>query len=120
MSDVTQILNQIERGEPEAMRRLLVEQYRRKQRIKHGGGRQQVPLVEIVVDRPEDDLVALDESLIELAAEDALAAKVVELRYFTGLGHEQIAEFTGVTVYEARRKWTYARAWLREKLSTSN
>ena len=60
---------------------------------------------------------ALDEALTELAAEDELAAKVVELRYFAGLGHEQIAEFTGVSVYEARKKWTYARAWLREKLS---
>jgi RNA polymerase sigma factor (TIGR02999 family) len=101
----------------EAMRRLLVEQYRRKHRIKHGGELQRIPLAEIVTDRPEDDLEALDEALTELAAEDELAAKVVELRYFTGLGHEQIAEFTGITVYEARKKWTYARAWLREKLS---
>lgn len=100
----------------EAMRRLLVEQYRRKQRIKHGGQLQRVPLPDIVADRPEDDMVALDDSLTELAAEDELAAKVVELRYFAGLGHEQIAEFTGVTVYEARKKWTYARAWLRERL----
>jgi RNA polymerase sigma factor (TIGR02999 family) len=104
----------------EAMRRLLVEQYRRKQRIKHGGELQRVPLADIVADRPEDDMEALDEALTELAAEDALAAKVVELRYFAGLGHEQIAECMGITVYEARKKWTYARAWLREKLSTSN
>ena len=62
---------------------------------------------------------ALDQALTELAAEDELAAKVVELRYFAGLGHEQIAEFTGVSVYEARKKWTYARAWLRERLSDS-
>ena len=103
----------------EAMRRLLVEQYRRKQRIKHGGELQRVPLAEIVADRPEDDMEALDEALTELAAEDELAAKVVELRYFAGLGHEQIAEFTGVSVYEARKKWTYARAWLRERLSDS-
>ena len=103
----------------EAMRRLLVEQYRRKQRIKNGGELQRVPLPDIVADRPEDDLEAMDEALTELAAEDELAAKVVVLRYFAGLGHEQIAEFTGVTVYEARKKWTYARAWLREKLSDS-
>ena len=70
----------------EAMRRLMVEQYRRKRRIKHGGQLQRVPLPDIVADRPEDDLVALDESLTELAAEDELAAKVVELRYFAGLG----------------------------------
>ena len=88
----------------EAMRRLLVEQYRRKQRIKHGGELQRVPLVEIVAVRPEYDMEALDESLKELAAEDELAAKVVELRYFAGLRHEQIAEFTGASVYEARKK----------------
>ncbi len=103
----------------EAMRRLLVEQYRRKQRIKHGGELQRVPLADIVANRPEDDIEALDESLKELAAEDELAAKIVELRYFVGLRHEQIAEFTGVSVYEARKKWTYARAWLRERLSDS-
>ena len=105
----------------EAMRRLLVEQYRRKQR--HQARRRAAASPDwsdIVADRPEDDLEALDESLTELAAEDKLAAKVVELRYFAGLGHEQIAEFTGVSVYEARKKWTYARAWLREKLSNSS
>ena len=73
------------------------------------------PFFRFLAQRPQ----ALDESLIELAAEDELAAKDVELRYFAGLGHEQIAEFTGVSVYEARKKWTYARAWLREKLSSS-
>ena len=88
----------------EAMRRLLVEQYRRKQRIEHGGQLQRVPLPDIVADRPEDNLEAMDEALTELAAEDELAAKVVELRYFAGLGHEQIAEFTGVSVYEAPQK----------------
>ena len=62
-------------------------------------------------------LEALDDALTALAAEDELAAKVVELRYFTGLGHDQIAAFAGITVYEARKKWTCTRAWLREKLS---
>jgi RNA polymerase sigma factor (TIGR02999 family) len=76
----------------EAMRRLLVEQYRRKQRIKRGGDLQQVPLGEIVAERADENLVQLDQALTELAGEDALAAKMVELRYFAGLGHEQIAQ----------------------------
>jgi hypothetical protein len=49
-----------------------------------------------------------------LAAEDAVAARVVELRHFAGLGHDQVAVALGVTVYLARQKWTYARAWLRD------
>ena len=65
---------------------------------------------------PDDDLVALDEALVLLAAEDPRAAKVVELRYFAGLGHEEVAAALGVTVYEARQKWTYARAWMRNAL----
>ena len=101
----------------EAMRRLLVEQYRRKQRVKHGGELHCVEMIEIAAPRQSEDLLALDEALTALAAEDEVAAKVVEVRYFAGLGHEQIAETTGITVYEARKKWTYARAWLRERLS---
>ena len=62
------------------------------------------------------DLVALDEALNRLAEEDPLAAKVVEIRQFAGLGHEQIAAALGITVYLARQKWTYARAWLRNAL----
>ena len=55
-------------------------------------------------------------ALSRLAAEDALAARVVELRHFAGLGHEDIAGVLGITVYLARQKWTYARAWLRHAL----
>ena len=68
--------------------------------------------------RPDSDadLIALDEALNRLAEEDPLAAKVVEIRQFAGLGHEQIAAALGITVYLARQKWTYARAWLRNAL----
>jgi hypothetical protein len=52
-----------------------------------------------------------------LAAEDPVAAKVVELRQFAGLGHEQVAVALKITVYEARRKWTFARAWLRDAMT---
>jgi RNA polymerase sigma factor (TIGR02999 family) len=101
----------------EAMRRILVENARRKQRHKHGGGRQRVALVDQPAPTADEELLALDEALRQLAAEDAVAARVVELRHFAGLGHEQIAAVLGTTVYQARQKWAYARAWLRTALS---
>jgi RNA polymerase sigma factor (TIGR02999 family) len=100
----------------EAMRRILVENARHKKRLKHGGGRQRVDLVDQSAPSTDEGLLALDEALGRLAAEDALAARVVELRHFAGLGHEQIAGVLGITVYQARQKWTYARAWLRQAL----
>jgi RNA polymerase sigma factor (TIGR02999 family) len=102
----------------EAMRRILVEQARRKDRIKHGGEFQRVALGEYASPQSDDRLVALDAALAQLAEEDPTAAKVAELRYFAGLGHEQVAETLGVSVYKARQKWTYARAWLRKVLGT--
>ena len=101
----------------EAMRRILVEAARRKGRIKHGRGRHAESLPDVAAVEPDERLLALDEALTRLAAEDRLAAKVVELRHFAGLGHEQIAAALGITVYAARQKWTYARAWLRDALS---
>jgi RNA polymerase sigma factor (TIGR02999 family) len=98
----------------EAMRRILVEAARRKGRIKRGGGRRAVEVADVAAEEADDRLLALDEALTQLAAEDAMAAKVVELRHFAGLGHEQIAAALGITVYSARQKWTYARAWLRD------
>jgi RNA polymerase sigma factor (TIGR02999 family) len=100
----------------EGMRRILVEQARRRHRLKHGGGRRQVAVADVAAPGPDDDLVALDEALTLLAAEDSVAAKAVELRYFAGLGHDEVAIALGISVYEARQKWTYARAWLRNLL----
>jgi RNA polymerase sigma factor (TIGR02999 family) len=103
----------------EAMRRILIEKARRKKRLRHGGGRQQVDLADPPApDAPDadDQLLALDSALTQLAVEDAVAARVVELRYFAGLNHEQVAATLGLTVYRARQKWTYARAWLRNAL----
>ena len=100
----------------EAMRRILIEQARGKQRLKHGGALRRVELVDAAAPPPADDLLALDEALSRLAAEDPVAARVVELRHFAGLGHENIAAVLGITVYLARQKWTYARAWLRHTL----
>jgi RNA polymerase sigma factor (TIGR02999 family) len=103
----------------EAMRRILVEQHRRKKRIKHGGEFQRQSMPEITAANQGEDLLALDLALTALAAEDDQAAKVVELRYFAGLGHDQVAATLGITVYRARQKWTYARAWLRDVLESS-
>jgi RNA polymerase sigma factor (TIGR02999 family) len=100
----------------EAMRRILVESARRKKRLKHGGARQRAALEDPPAPSPDDDLIALDEALQRLAAEDAVAARVLELRRFAGLGHEQVAATLGITLYQARQKWTYARAWLRDAL----
>ena len=100
----------------EAMRRILVEAARRKGRNKHGGGRQRVELADPQATEPEESLLALDEALTRLATEDSVAAKVVELRHFAGAGHEAVSEALGITVYQARQKWTYARAWLRDAL----
>jgi RNA polymerase sigma factor (TIGR02999 family) len=101
----------------EAMRRILVEAARHKARLKHGGGRHRVELADHPAADPDEQLLALDEALTRLAAEDPVAARVVELRHFAGLGHEQVAAALGVSVYEARQKWTYARAWLRDALT---
>lgn len=100
----------------EAMRRILVESARRKQRIKHGGERNRVELADPVAPAPDERLLALDEALTQLAIDDPQAAQVVELRRFAGLNHEEIAAALGVTVYQARQKWTYARAWLRDAM----
>jgi RNA polymerase sigma factor (TIGR02999 family) len=96
----------------EAMRRILVEQARRKRRQRHGGDLKRVELIETAAPEDDDRLLALDEALTKLGEEDPRAARVVELRHFAGLGHEEVAATLGITVYQARQKWTYARAWL--------
>jgi RNA polymerase sigma factor (TIGR02999 family) len=100
----------------EAMRRILIEQARKRSRLKRGGGLQRVELADQPSPPEDDHILALDDALSRLAAEDPIAARVVELRHFTGLGHEGVAAVLGITVYQARQKWTYARAWLRNDL----
>jgi RNA polymerase sigma factor (TIGR02999 family) len=101
----------------EAMRRVLVDHARRRTREKRGGGRGRVELPDVPAPDPDERLIALDESLTRLAAEDPVAARVVELRQFAGLGHEDVATALRITVYAARQKWAYARAWLRNALT---
>jgi RNA polymerase sigma factor (TIGR02999 family) len=100
----------------EAMRRILVDRARRRKRLKHGGDRQRVELADRPAPSADDQLLALHEALEKLAKEDPIAARVVELRHFAGLGHEQVATVLQITVYQARQKWTYARTWLRDAL----
>ena len=102
----------------EAMRRILVEDARRKARLRHGGGRQRVGLSQISLDEDGDSLeiLDLDEALIRLAGEEPKAAEVVQLRYFAGLTIEQTAQVMGISVRTANRHWTYARAWLFQQL----
>jgi RNA polymerase sigma factor (TIGR02999 family) len=100
----------------QAMRHILVDKARHAKRRKHGGDRQRAALGDPPAPQADEDLLALDEALGQLAAEDALAARAVELRHFAGLGHEDIAAVLGITVYQARQKWAYARAWLRAAL----
>ena len=98
----------------EAMRRILVEQARRKRRLKHGGDRRQVDLDKVlhVCEAPEDDLPALDEALSRLEGTDPLAAKLVKLRYFAGYSNAEAASLLGISPRKANQVWAYARAWL--------
>ncbi len=97
----------------EAMRRILVDQARRKRRDKHGGGLRRVELRDAAARESDDELLGLDAALPRLADDDLLAAEIVKLKYFAGLGREEIAATLGCTVHEVRQKWNYARAWLR-------
>jgi RNA polymerase sigma factor (TIGR02999 family) len=104
----------------EAMRRIMVDAARRKHREKHGGRLERVELPDVPARDPDDRLLALDDALTRLAAEDPVAARVVELRQFAGLGHDAVAAGLGITVYAARQKWTFARAWLRDAISDAS
>jgi RNA polymerase sigma factor (TIGR02999 family) len=99
----------------EAMRRILVENARRKMRQRHGGGRRRVDLAECEVAAASEpsELLAMDEALTQLAADDPPAAEVAKLRFYAGLSVEQAAEALGLSRATAYRHWTYARARLR-------
>jgi RNA polymerase sigma factor (TIGR02999 family) len=106
----------------EAMRRILVDNARRKKRLKRGGGMQKLSLEgdEINIEKPSDDLLALDEALAKLASTDKVKADLVKLRYFAGLTLEQAANILGLSQTTAKRHWTYARAWLYRKITAGS
>jgi RNA polymerase sigma factor (TIGR02999 family) len=103
----------------EAMRRILVENARRKQSAKAGGGRDRVELAEVepACDAPRLDLIALDEVLDRLADLDKRKADLVKLRFFAGLTNAQAAEALGISTSTADNDWAYARCWLRLALA---
>jgi RNA polymerase sigma factor (TIGR02999 family) len=102
----------------EAMRRILVEQARRRARAKHGGGweRAEANSSALIAPQIDQDLIALDEALDRLATEDALSAQFVKLRYFVGLTIPQAAELLGISPRKANFLWSFARAWLRQEI----
>ena len=103
----------------QAMREIVIEQARRKGSLKLGGGRHRVGLdeVEPAAPRLSDDMLALDEVLTRLAAKDPVKARLVELRYFAGLGMGEAARALGISPATAHRYWNYARAWLHQELT---
>ena len=102
----------------EAMRRILIDNARRKRALRHGGGQQRLDVqeIEIAVDVMDDDLLAVNEALERFAALDKQKAELVKLRYFTGLTIDEAAEILGVSAPTAKRWWAYARAWLHKEI----
>ncbi len=103
----------------EAMRRILVENARRKKRLKRGGDLQRVELAEDRVAMPEvhEDLIALDEALDRLKVVDAEAVQLVHLRYFVGMSIPDAAKLMGIAPRTADRIWAFARAWLHQEIA---
>jgi RNA polymerase sigma factor (TIGR02999 family) len=106
----------------EAMRRILVEQARRKRSLKRGSDQERHNLDEaslVAGDQPDEDLLALDEALAKLAATDQTSAELVKLRYFAGLTLPEAAEALGMSARTAGRLWAFAHAWLRREVEGS-
>ena len=103
----------------EAMRAILVENARRKKRLRHGGGsrRRDLEGLDPAAEVPATDLLALDEALDLLARQDPDAAELVKLRYFAGLTMADAADALGIPLRTAKRNWTYARTWLHRAIS---
>ena len=95
-----------------AMRRILIDHARRRQTDKRGGQWSRRPLEEVAAPQADDELLALNEALDRLAADDPLKARLVELRYFAGLTSDQAAGVLGISPSSADRHWAYARSWL--------
>ncbi|PWU13382.1 MAG: RNA polymerase subunit sigma [Verrucomicrobia bacterium] len=103
----------------EAMRRILIENARRKRAARHGGGQERVQAeqVEISAPVPDDQMLAIDEALHKFAAQDNQKAELVKLRYFAGMTIEEAARVLGISEATAKRWWTYARAWLHAEVN---
>jgi RNA polymerase sigma factor (TIGR02999 family) len=104
----------------EAMRRILIDNARRKRARKHGGGQQRLDVadVDIAAAAKDDELLAVHEALDKFAAQDAQKAELVKLRYFAGLKIEEAAQVLGISEPTANRWWAYARAWLFQEIAS--
>ena len=104
----------------EAMRRILIDNARRKNYVRHGGGAKRVNLdgLDLAASVDDEQLLALNEALDHLAAHDATKAQVVKLRFFAGLTNEQAAKVMGVSEPTIKRHWAYARAWLYREMNS--
>src|SRR5687768_2511225 len=108
----------------QSMRRILVDNARRRGRLKRGGGgggegnRVDLHSLELTVDDPPDELIALDDALLKLAEKHPEKAQLVNLRYFGGLTHEEAAQALGISTSTADRSWAFARAWLYREMSS--
>jgi RNA polymerase sigma factor (TIGR02999 family) len=105
----------------EAMRRILVENARRKRRLRHGGEHQRVELKEadVAIEGPSEDMLALDEALQQFEHDQPRKAALVKLRYFAGLSEEEAAAASGISRATAARWWAFARAWLYDRLHSA-
>ncbi len=102
----------------EAMRRILVENGRRKRAVRHGGGQAKLDIheLELASPAPDDELLAVNDALEKLAVRDRKKAELVKLRYFVGLTTEEAAQVLGISVPTADRWWNFSRAWLFEEI----
>jgi RNA polymerase sigma factor (TIGR02999 family) len=105
----------------EAMRRILIENARRKAAVRHGGGQQRLNIedVDIAAFSKADEIIAVNEALEKFAVENQPKAELVKLRYFAGLTIEETAEVLRISVPTAKRWWAYARAWLHNELASA-
>ncbi len=106
----------------EAMRRILIENARRKKRLKRGGECQKAEMLdhELAITPPSDDLMALDEALTELATTDKVKAELVKLRYFAGLTVDEAAQVLEISPTTAKRHWRFAKAWLYKRIKAQD
>jgi RNA polymerase sigma factor (TIGR02999 family) len=106
----------------EAMRRILIDNARRKRALRHGGGQQRIDIqkVEIATAAKEDELLAINDALEKFAVQDKQKAELVKLRYFVGLSFEESAEILNISLPTAKRWWAYARAWLYEEIEAQH
>lgn len=106
----------------EAMRRILVERARRRARIKHGGGLRRVEMEDdcAAIEPPSDDVLAIDEAVRKLEANDPRKGRIVNLRYFAGFTSEETAKALGLSVGTIEREWRFIRVWLQDELKHGN